>query len=156
MLETQTQTQTGYFWEALFFDKWDGSVNRPIHSRKEFPTVREAVKALLAAGGGAAAYRLMGPCDGEIVELFRVLEEEKRKLAPGFYLNWSPLVQLDRPYRLIIPPPGHPEAIRKGCACPVLDNSNGQGWPFPGTEKWVVNFDCPIHKLEKLEKRGEE
>ena len=35
--------------------------------------------------------------------------------------------------------PGSPEAVKKGCKCPVMDNEE-----MPEERKWV-NADCPIH-----------
>lgn len=39
--------------------------------------------------------------------------------------------------------PGSPEAVKKGCKCPVMDNEE-----MPEDRKWV-NGDCPIHGKSK-------
>jgi len=44
-----------------------------------------------------------------------------------------------------IPNPGSKEAIAKGCACPVLDNNNGEGMNTGSTVLYYVARDCPIH-----------
>lgn len=41
------------------------------------------------------------------------------------------------------PAPGSDAAIEQGCACPVLDNSHGDGWM--GTDQYWVVPDCPLH-----------
>ena len=44
------------------------------------------------------------------------------------------------------PKPGSPEAVAKGCTCPVMDNGRGKGWLGDGERfGWVVNEDCPLH-----------
>lgn len=47
--------------------------------------------------------------------------------------------------------PGSPAAVERGCSCPVLDNSHGQGI-FGGEVKDVeghplfwINAKCPLH-----------
>ena len=45
------------------------------------------------------------------------------------------------------PNPGSPEAVEKGCKCPVMDNHYGKGFPL-GKENepmFWVSFDCPLH-----------
>jgi hypothetical protein len=42
------------------------------------------------------------------------------------------------------PNPGSPEAVSKGCRCPVLDNANGRG--YMGVEGiFVYTSCCPLH-----------
>jgi hypothetical protein len=45
------------------------------------------------------------------------------------------------------PNPGSPEAIEKGCKCPVMDNHGGKGFTM-GKENgilfWMVT-SCPLH-----------
>ena len=43
-----------------------------------------------------------------------------------------------------IPNPGSPEAIDRGCRCPVLDNAHGVGY-FGVPGRWVYSGDCPLH-----------
>ncbi|MGR3501578.1 hypothetical protein [Pseudaestuariivita sp.] len=49
------------------------------------------------------------------------------------------------------PPPGSPEAVAKGCTCPVLDNARGLGWkggvkdPETGETLYVMQIDFPLH-----------
>lgn len=40
------------------------------------------------------------------------------------------------------PSPGSPEAIERGCTCPVLDNNHGRG---RGDGQFWVRQDCPLH-----------
>ena len=44
------------------------------------------------------------------------------------------------------PNPGSPEAVEKGCKCPVMDNHNGAGFHMGdnGPMFWMVR-DCPLH-----------
>ena len=52
-----------------------------------------------------------------------------------------------------VPNPGSPEALARGCACPVLDNAHGRGIPWPRTygldpeehPSFWINADCPLH-----------
>lgn len=48
------------------------------------------------------------------------------------------------------PNPGSPEAIEKGCACPILDNAHGRGYmggvkDQNGGVIFVMRADCPLH-----------
>lgn len=40
------------------------------------------------------------------------------------------------------PNPGSPQAVDRGCTCPVLDN--GHGRPRPDGNFWISK-DCPLH-----------
>ncbi len=45
------------------------------------------------------------------------------------------------------PPPGHPDAVAKGCVCPVRDNANGAG-VYIGKDNQIISwfsFSCPLH-----------
>ena len=43
-----------------------------------------------------------------------------------------------------VPTPGSPEAIARGCTCPVLDNGHGRGYMGqPGI--FVCTDGCPVH-----------
>lgn len=44
-----------------------------------------------------------------------------------------------------VPNPGSPEAKRRGCLCPRLDNNNGEGFPVDGQPCWWMTDDCPLH-----------
>lgn len=49
-----------------------------------------------------------------------------------------------------VPNPGSEEAIRRGCACPVMDNGHGRGWmggvkDENGDTVFVYTVGCPIH-----------
>ncbi len=49
-------------------------------------------------------------------------------------------------------PPGSAEAGRRGCTCPVLDNSHGRGLYFDADTKqmmYVINETCPLHCPEE-------
>jgi len=39
--------------------------------------------------------------------------------------------------------PGSDEAMENNCSCPRMDNNYGDG--YMGTDKYVINFDCPLH-----------
>ena len=42
--------------------------------------------------------------------------------------------------------PGSPEAQKKGCSCPVLDNCHGAGIGSNGERfGWWLNANCPLH-----------
>lgn len=46
-----------------------------------------------------------------------------------------------------VPTPGSPEAVEKGCKCPVMDNHQGKGFYMDkanGRMFWMVQ-DCPLH-----------
>lgn len=59
-----------------------------------------------------------------------------------------------------IPNPGSKEALAKGCKCPVLDNTHGQGWVGLGSD-WVglgghlfwISVDCLLHGNTKKGKK---
>jgi len=40
--------------------------------------------------------------------------------------------------------PGSPEAVTKGCICPILDNSSGKGY-MGMTNVFSINLDCFLH-----------
>jgi hypothetical protein len=47
------------------------------------------------------------------------------------------------------PNPGSPEAVEKGCKCPVMDNHNGEGRPSDGYDKsFWINRNCPLHGVK--------
>ena len=54
-------------------------------------------------------------------------EEEMEAMTAEQYKEWNGVV------------PGSPEAVEKGCKCPVMDNEE-----LLGDLKWV-NGDCPLH-----------
>jgi len=54
-------------------------------------------------------------------------ESEIEAMTAWQYKEWEGLI------------PGSPEAVEKGCKCPVMDNEE-----MPEERKWV-NADCPIH-----------
>lgn len=41
----------------------------------------------------------------------------------------------------LVPTPGSPSALDRGCTCPVMDNNNGRGM---NGDFWV-NENCPLH-----------
>jgi len=48
------------------------------------------------------------------------------------------------------PNPGSPEAIEKGCPCPIMDNAHGRGYmggvkDQNGNLMFVTRTDCPLH-----------
>ena len=45
------------------------------------------------------------------------------------------------------PTPGSPEAVARGCTCPVIDNHHGRGVK-PGV--FWINKDCPLHVPELI------
>ncbi len=53
-------------------------------------------------------------------------EEMDAMTAPQFK-QWNNLI------------PGSPDAVKKGCLCPILDNQE-----MPADKKWV-DAECPIH-----------
>jgi len=48
--------------------------------------------------------------------------------------------------------PGSPEALAKGCRCPVIDNGRGRGIFYGGAYQLVTNGDCPMHGKGRLQK----
>lgn len=45
------------------------------------------------------------------------------------------------------PNPGSPEAVEKGCTCPILDNGYGRGTPYRGEVEFWISGDCPLHAV---------
>jgi hypothetical protein len=43
-----------------------------------------------------------------------------------------------------VPNPGSAAAVKKGCTCPVLDNSHGKGAGWGENTFWV-DVSCPLH-----------
>jgi hypothetical protein len=46
------------------------------------------------------------------------------------------------------PNPGSPEAIEKGCECPVIDNVHGRGsghYADDGSPLFWISGDCKLH-----------
>lgn len=41
--------------------------------------------------------------------------------------------------------PGSPEAVTRGCLCPILDNHGGAGVTWGGETSWWIDGDCPLH-----------
>lgn len=41
--------------------------------------------------------------------------------------------------------PGSKEAIAQGCACPIIDNHYGKGFPRGGKVVFWISELCPIH-----------
>ena len=41
--------------------------------------------------------------------------------------------------------PGAPEAVARGCKCPVIINHHGKGRDG-ASEEWFAVEDCPLHK----------
>jgi hypothetical protein len=50
--------------------------------------------------------------------------------------------------------PGSPEAVAKGCSCPIMDNGRGRGY-MGQKNVFSINLECSIHSLSlaKKEKR---
>jgi hypothetical protein len=42
-------------------------------------------------------------------------------------------------------PPGHPDAVKEGCLCPVMDNGYGKGVKIDGEVLYWRNAKCPLH-----------
>ena len=55
-----------------------------------------------------------------------------------------------------IPTPGSDEAIKMGCACPVMDNNNGTGFFWGNDLCFVYNADCPVHNEEYFNREDEQ
>jgi hypothetical protein len=47
------------------------------------------------------------------------------------------------------PPPGSPEAQKRGCVCSPNQNRNGAGVPWPGGVMYFALYWCPMHGIEK-------
>lgn len=45
--------------------------------------------------------------------------------------------------------PGSPEAVNRGCTCPVFDNGHGRG--YMGTNEFWVTDGCPVHSPKEPE-----
>ncbi len=46
-----------------------------------------------------------------------------------------------------LPPPGHPEAVKKGCKCDPAANMNGAG--VDGRAGWYrIAGTCPLHGID--------
>lgn len=45
----------------------------------------------------------------------------------------------------VTPAPGSYDAVDAGCKCPVVDNSHGDGIPYPLGRRWYISERCPIH-----------
>lgn len=43
------------------------------------------------------------------------------------------------------PNPGSPEAVSRGCTCPIMDNGHGQGYPSAGGTAFYITGGCPLH-----------
>ncbi len=50
--------------------------------------------------------------------------------------------------------PGSPEAVAKGCTCPITDNAHGLGVPGADGNYWITD-DCPIHGRKEEEEDEE-
>ena len=42
-------------------------------------------------------------------------------------------------------PPGSPQAVGAGCACPRIDNHHGDGVPVGGERRWHISGSCHLH-----------
>ena len=47
------------------------------------------------------------------------------------------------------PPPGSPEARKRGCICSPQQNRNGAGVPGPRGVMFFALYWCPVHGIEK-------
>jgi hypothetical protein len=48
-----------------------------------------------------------------------------------------------------VPNPGSPEAVKKGCLCPVMDNRRGRGCGRTGENGdplFYMDEACPVHR----------
>ena len=52
------------------------------------------------------------------------------------------------------PNPGSPEAVERGCTCPVIDNRHGKGFEMRGEIVFWHNGDCPLHGSPTLHHEG--
>jgi hypothetical protein len=55
------------------------------------------------------------------------------------------------------PNPGSEEAIKAGCACPVIDNNHGKGIPIPQSDGTLqaafwIDETCPVHSPKEAPK----
>ena len=46
-----------------------------------------------------------------------------------------------------LPNPGSPEAVEKGCTCPIIDNHHGEGFPCDGKQAFWIDATCPLHGI---------
>lgn len=47
--------------------------------------------------------------------------------------------------------PGHPDAIRAGCLCPIIDNGSGRGQRVDEGSLFMISAGCPVHAGEELD-----
>lgn len=59
----------------------------------------------------------------------------KKKLKPS--LNKKPLTFS----------PGSPEAVSRGCSCPIILNCSGQGY-LKIKNNYIINPNCFVHNLD--------
>ena len=58
-----------------------------------------------------------------------------------------------QPTEQTVPNPGSPEAVTRGCTCPVLDNHHRRGIPWPREDgkdpkelpSFWINGECLLH-----------
>lgn len=78
---------------------------------------------------------------------------------PGFFICKEKSDDKEEPKTYLtkeeIPHPGSEEAIKMGCACPVLDNHHGQGFTMNGKTCFWITEGCPIHVKPKEEKEDD-
>lgn len=43
------------------------------------------------------------------------------------------------------PSPGSPEAVSKGCTCPLMENRCGSGVAYKGKRAFYLDHGCPVH-----------
>lgn len=48
------------------------------------------------------------------------------------------------------PNPGSPEAVARGCTCPVIDNHHGRGVPASDGPWFWHTVGCPVHVLRTV------
>ena len=49
------------------------------------------------------------------------------------------------------PRPGSPDAVQRGCTCPVLDNHHGAGMGSDGERYgWWQDSACPLHGVKEF------
>lgn len=46
-----------------------------------------------------------------------------------------------------LPNPGSPEAVEKGCTCPIIDNHHGEGFPLEGIRTFWIEATCKMHGI---------
>lgn len=47
--------------------------------------------------------------------------------------------------------PGSPEAVAKGCTCPVFDNNHGRGVEVAGVKQFWIDDDCSLHGTKEAD-----